>query len=476
MEEKRPTTINGRFTLALSPLSELLDLFHGREATHQVDKVYALLGMASDDNILELLPDYKVPWNKLFYRITRYFFCHTPPSDTYVVSEEVSTFTATGTILGTSDQVAAMPSLGLAAANLSRPGSVRGGDIVCRFSGARTQTVIRPYHDYWLIVALGIQIKKHRTSTEGRDCIFVVVWDWKRWSHTTAELGRDDFENIVRINPCSFPVLEGPEGADPRPFYTSQAKRLASMAFGWSVLGQMDHAYDLFQQAMAPSDEAELAPEAVVHFADKFVSQCGSGNPNIVSQVRDIVEVFGRGKQMAQIADQCKPDFLKFLLEHPSGRFRITHDAILSIAKNRWTAAIMDLLMKHFRRELEFSIKPSLLEQVASCREFASQIVMAKLLKHGGDRINNPTTMEAAARNPKRTDDGKSMLGLLLQTSSSTSPRWVSEGIVRAAATNCQNMLELLTNKDILFHVTKDVVVAITSNPDPQSLRVLGAF
>lgn len=167
VEEKSTTTINGRFTLALSPLGELLDLFHGRQATHRVDKLYALLGMASDDNIPpELLPDYKVTWETLFGHITRYFFCHAPPSVIYVLSEELSTFIARGTILGTWDQMAARSSLGLAAANPSRPGSVRGGDVVCQFAGARTPTVIRPYHDYWLIVALGIQIEGRGTSTQ----------------------------------------------------------------------------------------------------------------------------------------------------------------------------------------------------------------------------------------------------------------------------------------------------------------------
>ena len=44
------------------PLSELIDMYHTHEATLRSDKVYALLGMSSDDfRNTSLSPDYSVP-------------------------------------------------------------------------------------------------------------------------------------------------------------------------------------------------------------------------------------------------------------------------------------------------------------------------------------------------------------------------------------------------------------------------------
>jgi hypothetical protein len=42
-------------------------MFHTRQASDPRDKVYALLGMSSDDPIkASLRPDYKISWEKLF--------------------------------------------------------------------------------------------------------------------------------------------------------------------------------------------------------------------------------------------------------------------------------------------------------------------------------------------------------------------------------------------------------------------------
>ena len=40
---------SGRFSLNIRPLIELMDMYHNRKATKRLDKVYALLGMSSDD-------------------------------------------------------------------------------------------------------------------------------------------------------------------------------------------------------------------------------------------------------------------------------------------------------------------------------------------------------------------------------------------------------------------------------------------
>ncbi|EHK27467.1 uncharacterized protein TRIVIDRAFT_736, partial [Trichoderma virens Gv29-8] len=62
----------GRFSLNIRPLSELIDMYHTRQASDRRDKVYALLGMCSDNHGSALSPDYNIPWKQLFIRLIQF--------------------------------------------------------------------------------------------------------------------------------------------------------------------------------------------------------------------------------------------------------------------------------------------------------------------------------------------------------------------------------------------------------------------
>ncbi|KAF2449742.1 HET-domain-containing protein, partial [Karstenula rhodostoma CBS 690.94] len=55
------------FRLGICPLSQLVDMFRLREATDPRDKVYALLGIMSQDMMKpDIMPDYGIDWDDLF--------------------------------------------------------------------------------------------------------------------------------------------------------------------------------------------------------------------------------------------------------------------------------------------------------------------------------------------------------------------------------------------------------------------------
>ncbi|KAK3339865.1 heterokaryon incompatibility protein-domain-containing protein, partial [Lasiosphaeria hispida] len=67
---RRGPSQSGPFSLQIRPLGELVEMYHTRKATERHDKVYALLGMASDGNVdKKLLADYRISWGKLFERL-----------------------------------------------------------------------------------------------------------------------------------------------------------------------------------------------------------------------------------------------------------------------------------------------------------------------------------------------------------------------------------------------------------------------
>lgn len=59
----------------LRPLRELLDRYHTHSATKLHVKIYALLGMCSDDlDHTGLRPDYSLPWEELSQRLYKWMF------------------------------------------------------------------------------------------------------------------------------------------------------------------------------------------------------------------------------------------------------------------------------------------------------------------------------------------------------------------------------------------------------------------
>jgi hypothetical protein len=83
-----------------TPIAELIDMFHTHEATKPVDRVYALLGMSSDDpSTGGLLPDYKISCELLFKKLVKFLFCNQVFLKAWA-DEEIAVIKSKGCILG----------------------------------------------------------------------------------------------------------------------------------------------------------------------------------------------------------------------------------------------------------------------------------------------------------------------------------------------------------------------------------------
>jgi hypothetical protein len=91
----------GRSSLDICPLGELVDMYHTHEATNRHDKVYALLGMSSDElRKDDLLPNYRVPWEELLARLAKYLLGEKISVETWGGDREVAVIKSKGCILG----------------------------------------------------------------------------------------------------------------------------------------------------------------------------------------------------------------------------------------------------------------------------------------------------------------------------------------------------------------------------------------
>ncbi|KAK0642170.1 heterokaryon incompatibility protein-domain-containing protein, partial [Cercophora newfieldiana] len=163
----------------IRPLGELIDMFHDRKATKAHDKIYALLGMCTDNVLDQFGPDYSVSWSELFRRLILYLLGN---NITVVKTWEATSSTDFAVVEVTARLMGEVVSVGEPAAppegtRLVTVGPLRGpygcgntskqwifrsssdfvrkGDFVCAVEGRPASMIVR-YHnaDYFSIISI----------------------------------------------------------------------------------------------------------------------------------------------------------------------------------------------------------------------------------------------------------------------------------------------------------------------------------
>ena len=232
---------SGGVPKGICSLGELLDMYHTHEATERHDKVYALLGMSSDDpGRAKLFPNYQEPWEDILQRLAKFVV-----SDKLSVeaqpNEEAVIFRGKGCILGTISSVDSdigwddRQSLNVSWRNiLGQPEyaretsarwtiqdsakSIHKGDLICHLEGATRPTIIRLQQDFSAAIVIAAQSSRSIPNVgrffewsevpwSAKACTreFTLVWDWdgslerlsnlgqlKAWMHSTSWRPRNE--------------------------------------------------------------------------------------------------------------------------------------------------------------------------------------------------------------------------------------------------------------------------------------------
>ena len=180
-----------RYSLAICPLSELVEMYHNRQATERHDKVYALFGMCSDDlEAAGLVVDYKIPWNQLLQKLVNYILPQCLSVRTWndnqvavivtlvhvlgkVVSVNSREESQNITIDWKSPQIKCHETSSWCIKASSKSAEV--GDIVCLFDGCSRPTIIRLCGMNWIIIFISITpaIKPAELPP-----LYYDRWDW----------------------------------------------------------------------------------------------------------------------------------------------------------------------------------------------------------------------------------------------------------------------------------------------------------
>jgi hypothetical protein len=197
-------------------LGELIDMYRTRESTMPNDKVYALLGMSSDDpSAAGLSPDYTVPWKTLLQRLVKFILFKEVSVET-LDEREIVIIKSKGCILGQVSSVEddsarydrqhvnvifnnTPKSLeyerehGIRWTLLASVKSIRKRDFVCLLQGASKPIIIRAYKDHFSVIMIAVTLRQS-ARTEGRYVAcreplasaksfsrdFLLVWNWEK--------------------------------------------------------------------------------------------------------------------------------------------------------------------------------------------------------------------------------------------------------------------------------------------------------
>jgi ankyrin repeat protein len=206
---------SSRSSLNILPLGELIDMYHSREATNRHDKVYALLGMSSDDlSKADLSPNYGVSWEILLQRLVKYLIPERTSVETWG-DKEIAVIQSKGYVLGKVISVqksevrgdrncveVSLQEIPMQLKEMLQNGStwifqisaqtVKTGDFICLFKGASRPSIIRLHKDYSTIIMVAVPLSERRErknepitwpmhSLSGTlpSRNFLLVWNWE---------------------------------------------------------------------------------------------------------------------------------------------------------------------------------------------------------------------------------------------------------------------------------------------------------
>lgn len=249
-------------------------MYHTHKATDRRDKVYALLGMSSDDpTIAGLSANYEISWGQLFPRLVNFFFSEQVSVDTWD-DKEMTVFRGMGRVLGQVSSLSAridredrqevcitqkhdfgFEEQGSLWHFQASAKSVQQGDVICLLQGASVPTIIRPCSDYWAVVMIavpplnGLQTPStaHHaeplefTETKKSSHDFLLVWDWD--TYPDKLLDREDYEHLMGTLMSKCPKAELEDRLN-------KVIRLRDIGVVLDYMQRYDRARESFRKAM----------------------------------------------------------------------------------------------------------------------------------------------------------------------------------------------------------------------------------
>jgi tetratricopeptide (TPR) repeat protein len=486
---KYTTSGLGRFSLNICSLGELMDMYHTHEATKRHDKLYALLGMSSDDiSKASLLPNYDVPWKELLQRLVKFLLGEQVSVETWD-NREMAVIKGKGGVIGRVSSVERnwddRQNVHINFTNALRPTgysekqnapwtlqvsakAIQNGDLVCLLQGASKPTVIRPCKDYFVVVmmvatppaATGMKRKRFRQPKLSQPILdfphnFKLVWDWEESQETQHN----------RQTYLTFLTAQG----EMQENLKAELEDHTGIATG-------------FQNTALILSDAEYYEEAKEKFREAisgYERALGKEHPQTLTAMEALASMYHKTKhwkeeeELLLLVIQTKQS-IEGANDGDSLNTLGTMDSLMSAYLDQGESGKAEIQkMKIELYRLQGNPIPE--DVVLQAVESRSVEVLALLLNQKGDQIQiTEEVVKAAAENEKR---GLEVMTLLLDQRGTQIQ--ITEEVVKAAAGNSWSGLEVIT---LLFNqrgdqipITEEVVKVAAGNlySGPQIMKLL---
>lgn len=513
---------SGNFSLCILPLGELIEMYNRHEATERHDKIFALLGMSSDNPISAgLIPNYALRWSEVL-RETVVFLLGSDVSAQTWEDREAAIIEEKGYVLGkvskvdggdTSDSqdIEITPTAAtrrpegkrtLSLQRLSNP--VREGDIVCLLSGAQNPSIVRLCKDYSTVVRIHVSIPlnvpKNASVHE-----FLLYWDWEgseqrstehseyktlmeslvsQWtdtrSHKMSRLwhaalildGVWEFrKSSIRVQDSLLAHVTELGEEDPRTLTCMQ--KAASLRL---KLDEIEPAVALFDRVIKLARKRReldtITMDSLSALAKIYRAQGRWSEARKLRVMEDIIDMMRNDKHtcadiMAKATRTPDKDVLMLTFEREGNNAQVTEDQLSTIAKDPCGADIMELVLEHQGREVP--ITDAVIAAAARNGSHGKAVIKLLLERSGYEIRLSKNVLLAAAEN---IESGCEILQLLLDQGKATTV--IDEAVVAAMQHASEEHLRLLIRKEYdQVQFTRGAHVQVASKCDKGFMKML---
>jgi hypothetical protein len=464
--------------LGILPLGELLGMYNTHEATHRHDKIYALLGMATDDvSHAGLSPNYDVPWDELLRRVVMFILGDNLQIRTWKDEEKVE-FTGNGWIVGRVLETARKTDGSQIVTvqlnetiwhrgDSSAPWHLRSvantvcrDDIIYTLEGATHVMIIRRHASTFHVVATAITPPWHLETTSV-SCVsrrFTLVWEWVSLNFTPDQYLPESFAELGSYWTVAMILLDLSE--------THRAEQLISHLV--ELISNSSSRVNLHSGPVSiglPSKTLAITEEEVIEIVQRRCLDI-SLIRSLLTKLRTRICITDRVLiAIARRSDELLAD----VFDQDTKDFPITPEVIKAVGEGRpdteyGMTMLMKLLISNWEDKHSLSVKPILI--IAARNEWAEEL-LRHLLKRSSKYLNiTDAVLIAAVSNA--IECRKAMLQLLLDARGNKDP--VSDLVLVAAlqSKECHNdAIEfLLARRGLNKEVPEAFWVAAAENRD----------
>jgi tetratricopeptide (TPR) repeat protein len=498
-QSRHVTSLLGKFCQNIRPLGELLDMFHTREASVRHDKIYALLGMSSDDlAIAGISPDYNIEWKQLFKRLI-HFLLHEQIAVTICSERAMAILYSKGRVLGYVTSVQKLSpwdntqSVGIAfnyelysREKIYRKRSrwilhtsakpVREGDIVCLLQGTSRPMIIRFCKEHFDIIMITTGSSNEREDSPlmppfSQD--FLLVWDWEAPAETDRNSGETKsgtldhsqvkWESYVDRLDALFSltsILSEVKRYDDARLWAKEAEEICN-----ATLTQANPKSLAALEKLVLMNKACHHLQAVTKLLEKIVQQkeqvLGKAHPEILNDKIRLTSSYMAEGRLSE-AKRLHKEVLK-RLGHVEGIDRTDIlDSVAELADRAVCGYVgfQDSPSNDYLDKREVRVQLDILklvkDEVRALRLLArtarcSTETMALLLDRMGDDAIAVEELQEVAGG--KYDIGQKNLELLLDRMGNT---WITSNMLRAAA---ENLIDAVGKMELLLDRTKDTLI-----------------